>query len=399
MSDSHFEELEKNLGSYIKSHISMGTPVHPHNSNGMKASHSLTMQPLTTFSSWIRNKAKSTVPNNFNNSSIDIELRSKHFTQRILLELVVRNIGAANISVDLPFLINYIEILESNGSVMSTIHADSIYHEKLYQPLDYVNRIAPIEGYDVSSGNYQNTLAAGETKTYYLHIPTWIDSGYPKLGALKDDLLFRIYFSNLGCDTPNDLQLVDCSIFTHGKQLHPRIESSENRKRSQASLKFRYLEPVRGMTISRALQPSSEYDFELSSLRGYYSHIVFHLRAQPYTYANNTDFIPIDEFELRDAQNNLVAITIPANLSRFVLSQEGFTGDVINKKNIYLIPFALSAEANRSGSQSGGYFFTGNERLVIRTRADLTPQAYLIQAYGYEYNMIHINKGLIRSVK
>ena len=177
--------------------------------------------PTNYWAGVIRNKPVSSIPTNFVNSQVDFNINPPGFTKRFLLDINVTNTSGAAINILPHYLILKIEWMDGNQNVLSTQYDDSIYLHKIHQGYEDSKRLQVREGINISTYNNDVPLAAGASREYILHIPSFIDATEQNLNSLNDKMLVRIYFQGRGTDTPSALQLNSCDFITEGLILEP----------------------------------------------------------------------------------------------------------------------------------------------------------------------------------
>ena len=157
------------------------------------------------------------------------------------------------------------------------------------------------------------------------------------------------------------------------------------------------MNPVRIASQTLAMTASSQYDIRLTSANGLYAYLFFVIRTNPISSANINSFLAIDSFELLDQDNTIVGIKTTNEMHKY--DSLMFNGDVINFKNFYVIPFALSIEAANNGGQVGFYKFNTNEILRLYSPAGFASTSYRVDVYGMEYNVLTVTNGVINVKK
>lgn len=393
---SFSRDIENNPKSADKAHLpsNLNTEIHAHGAGGWKNSEQLTLPPMNAFGGLIRSKPQS----GFNQASLissqgqlDYHLSSAGYCEKIALEL---ELSCANAVTVIPhYLIDRIEILATEGNIMSTIYGDNIYLNKIHKNLEFFNRIKGVENLD---SNYDGTaLVPGTNYRWHLHLPTFIDGTQFKLSAVKERLLVRIWFSNLGVVAGNasDITVGQCDIIQHTQQLSSSLEASEQMRKSNCNLKFRFLNPVRVASQTIAMTASSQFDVRLTSANGLSAYLYFVVRSAPLTASAINTFVQIDAFELLDKDNVIVGLKQTNETQKHVSLK--FEGDIFNHKYIYALPFAISVEGSNNGAQTGFYAFTSNEILRVYTNSTFVPGNYRIDCYSFDYNTLNLNKGAL----
>ncbi|MBP6425713.1 MAG: hypothetical protein KA278_08330, partial [Flavobacterium sp.] len=184
-----------------------------------------------------------------------------------------------------------------------------------------------------------------------------------------------------------------CDVIQITQQLSGALEALEQKRKSHGLFKFRFLNPVRIASQTLAMTASSQYDIRLTSANGLYAYLFFVIRTNPISSANINSFLAIDSFELLDQDNTIVGIKTTNEMHKY--DSLMFSGDILNSKQFYVVPFALSIEAANNGAQVGFYKFNTNEILRLYTPAGFANTSYRVDVYGYEYNVLKLNNGVL----
>lgn len=394
MSSSFIDDDQINKSS-IRAHIGNDI-LHAHDSKtGMKIAHMDINLPLVNrFHATRRQKPKSALNKDNlvqSNGYVDFDLSNQlGISDKVVLYLQLTNTGAANINANLFYLVEKIEYLNSQGSVGIVTDDEVNYLSLLFKSQEYIDRIAPVEGLDPVTLNSNLVLTPGQSQKYYLELSeSWISAGV-KLNTIKNSHTVRVYFNQRGCDTPADLRVDQLDIIVEGTSLTPQLDSLITKNKMNINQKFRTLYP----SITREqidMQPNSEYNFQLKSNKGYSAYGVFFIRPSPKTFANLLDFQQISELELRDNNSHQVGISQDDRFNRYVNSSY-FVGDLVNKKNVYVLPFSYDPASSREGQRAGGYLLSGEEFILVRTPASWTPGTYEFVFVSYEYSTLCIKR-------
>lgn len=392
---SFAQNIETNMRSVDRDHLpkNLTTEIHGHGSNGLKNSHQLVLPPLNRFGGQIRSKPQS----GFNqatllssNGQLDFHLNSAGYIEKIFLELELTVANAA-VTIIPHYLIDRVELLSSEGNIVSTIYGDVIYLNKINKTLEECNRENPVENLNA---NYDGISIPVGSKRIIFHIPTFLDASAMKLSVIKSKLIARIYFSSLGVTVGNvaNITVSLCDILQHGTQLSAQLEAMENHRKANGLHAFRFLNPVRVSSQTIQMVASNQYDIRLTSANNMSAYLLFVIRAAPITSANINTFIPIDYYELLDKDSIITGIKTSSEYNR--LMSKAFDGDILSVRvGIYLIPFTISVSASNNGGQCGFYSFTSNEILRIYTRSDLVTGSYRVDVYSFDYNKLSIKDG------
>lgn len=390
------QDIENYNRNVDKQHLAQNqlAEVHPHGKDGFKSSQQLRLPPMNTFGGLIRSKPQS----GFNQTSLisgqgqlDFHLNSSGYVKKLVMEI---ELSCANPVTILPhYLIDRIEIHSSENNIIQTIYGDNLWFgKKMFETLEQHNRTKGIE--NVDSSYAPQALLAATAYRYNIEIPCFISDSMMKLNAIRDRVLFRVWFSTLGvtAGSASDITVSSCDILQYNQQLSGPLESLENRRKNQGIHKFRFLNTIRCASETLAMAASSQYDIRLTSANSMSAFLFFVIRAAPLTTNINTLISGI-EFELLDKDNTIVGLKQNAEVQKNMSLE--FPGDIFNYKNIFVLPFAIDTQLAKSGSVTGWFKFCGNELLRIYTNSTFTPSSYRIDVYSYEYNTAITNNGCL----
>jgi hypothetical protein len=376
-----------------KEHLGTTSEIHGHNSNGMKSSQNLTLPPMNLFGGRIRTKPQSGFTQNTlisGNGQLDFWLGSAGYVKNIRLEMEY-TISTAAVSILPMYLIDRVEFHSTEGNIISTIYGDNVYFEKLHETLEYYNRIRTTQNLDAS---YNAISQAVGNYRILFKIPCFIDQCEPKLSVIQNKMLVRVFFSNLGvvAGSAANISVTLCDIIQETVQLSSSLEAMEQQRKVSKDLHFRFLNPVRATSQTINMVGGSQYDIRLTSANNLSAYLVFVIRSAPLTGANINNFVAIDSYELLDQDNTIQGLKI-TNEQQKIMSLN-FDGDILNFKNIYVVPFTISVSSSRNGQQCGYYGFTSNEILRVYTpNAGWVNGNYRIDVFTYDYNILKILKG------
>lgn len=361
--------------------------VHKHGADNFPLNQQLRMVPLSRFNN-IRVKPMTQLQSVlFTNGNQTDYYINAGYTEKIWFELELNIINAA-VTLNVEWLIDRIEIISNHGHIISTIRDHNLYHSWLFKTYDETQRIAP--SYNKNGSLVAQSLAVG-AHTIYIPIWSFIDSCEPKLNAIKNQLLFRVYWSSngvvAGLNTNATVVLAD--IICQTQQLSNMGESLETQRKQAKMLLYRIVNPIRASSETIAMNASSTYNFRLTSLNSMSAFLVFHISLVG---AAPDAFTRADAYELLDENNVIVGLKTTHEQSRLVsLSFPGYLATL--SSNIYVIPFSFPTLAIQ-GIQSGFYKMTTKEQIRIYTDAAWVNGNYTFNCYSYDYNTLHIEKGI-----
>lgn len=402
MSNQFYDSNQNHSGKIVGNTM---LPVHQKDSKNFPVATNIVLPPASSFNSWVRSKPQSSLQNATIISAqgqTDYQISPPGFTKRMLLDLTVQNTGATGINILPHFLLERYEIMDSNQNILETQYGNNVWLEKIHQPIDYVNRIAIAEGINPVTFNNDTVLAPNAIREYILHLPSFMDADDPKLNSLSDRMLIRVYWSNLGCDIPASINVINADILTHGMALAAEHESKETKLRRRGIWDYRYLQPVRHAQQSISnMTPNSFYDIRLTSANGYVAYLVIFIQSNPITFANVNNYTPVTAIELLDKDNVIVGLS-QNNLLMSNIASQHFEGSILSynvKPGLYTMSFAMSVSGARAGSVTGFYKMSGLEQLRIVTPSTWTTGSYTVNVMGYEYGIIEQKDGELKSTK
>jgi hypothetical protein len=355
--------------------------------------HKIALPPMNYFGGLQRLKPQSSFsPTSLfqAGSQLDFYLQYNGFLEQVRLQMDLQvNPAAANpLSICGPYLLDRVEIYDSNQNIMQTVYADSIFLQRLWYGKDKSAVENSSEGVSTSFGSI-GPLAANTRLQLNLCIPSAISDSQLK-GNVTERLLFRVYFSSDGITSGlnTDLFCNQCDIIQHAQQLSGQLESMEICKKRQSKYHFRVLNPIRvaSYVIANAVA-NQQYDVILTSATQMSAFLYFIVRATPTTSANVLTYIPGITFELYDSGMTLVGVTQTPENNRWVVSQK-FGGDIFNAgigAGIYVLPFAIDVQKALKGSQTGFYKMTTRETLRLYMPAGLVTGNYIVECYSMDY--------------
>lgn len=341
-----------------------------------------------------------------NNGQLDYYLGGPGFVEKLVLEMEVSISGTAANPVQIlpPYLINRVEIYDSNQNPIQTIYADLIFFDRINWTVDKNNFENPAQGVSTTFGP-QAALAAGATARYELTIPCWINQVQPKISVIENKMLVRVFFSNAGVisGAATDLSVTLCDLIQHSEQLSGPLESMETNSKKSRDLKYRVLNPTRVASLSYAMVASSQYDVQLVSANQMSAFLFFIVRPTPGVTSAATiqSLTAIDRFELYDKNYTLQGITITNEQNKYELAQR-FFGNIFTStlgQKIYVLPFAVDMAEAHKGNQCGFYQFTTTEILRIYTPAGFASGNYVVDVYSYDYAQLEMDHGILNLLR
>jgi hypothetical protein len=372
--------------------------IHPVDSSGFPKNDTV-LNDVNSFYSYYRTKPISSVNNTViqNKGIIDYAFSMPGFVTDINYELIIKNAGLAAITITPWALIDRIEWIASSGSVMSTIYGQNLYFQWFDRDLNVSKRLSGAENISTTTYAAANTLGAGLTRTFLLQIPSWIQNVKPKLNALNQRMTMRVYFTDLGCDVPADMECVSADFITNGYIFSNELAITQYRRNN--TFHNRYLEWVRGASETFNMVAGGSYDIRLVSFANQLvSNLFVVIQSAPLTNANLTTFQRVDSISLLDENGTIFGLECSHEILKYLIGKD-FIGDIINVKDIYPISFSIDHNASKNGDFVGSYCMSGNEQLRLKMPSTLVPGSFKVDIYGGCYQLINQERGTIASTK
>lgn len=388
-----FRDITNNPRSIDTHHLGdIKQEVHPTGSDGFPADQSLRIPPLNRFNHR-RIKPLTTLQANLFTPGNQIEYDiTESYTEKLLLEINY-NVATAAVTPNFEFCIDRMEII-SNGEIISTVRGINLWHQWLFKSYDQTIREASATNKNISLVPQSVGVSTGNQ--HYVHLWSLVDYIQPKLNIIKSKFTVRLYFTDVGIISGStaNLTVTSCDLIAFTQQLSSVGESLEHERKANRMLKYRFLNPIRAASETRALTASADFSYRLSSSNGLVAFIVFHLSLVG---ASPNTFTQLASYDFLDESNQTVGIQIPNKLDIYVGSSFiGYAKYLF--PNCYVIPFSFPNLAIK-GCQAGFYKTTTKEQVRIYTSSSFTPGNYAFEAYTYEYNVLSIDKGTAKVSK
>ena len=390
-----------NLNDGNKMNIGREQELFATNQAGFQKSTDLVLPPVNTYCSYLRNSPQTSIQNSSlfsSGTNTDYILSCPGYTQNYWLNINVTN-NAASASNILPcYLIDRVEVIDTQGNIANTVYGDAIYLAKIHQSYDLCKRIAGIEGFNLATYG-ATSIAAGATADYWIKLPlAFLDQDF-KMNIVENRLTIRIWWSNLGCSNVTNLYCNYADMITSGFIVGARDESLQCQWKCSKQLRWRYLSAYRACQQTTAMVPGGQYYAKLTSGNGLSAYLIFFIRPQGLTNSNLTSFVPIQSVQFLDRNGTLMGITHYSDELQSIVSQK-FVGDIFTINNsIYPIVFCIDTTVARNGGSSGFFQLTGNEQLLITMPSNLVAGNYVISCYSFEYNIAEMKNGRLSTVK
>lgn len=384
-----YSDLLNNPNNAVKSHLpsNLNVEVHKHeSSNGYPSSQQLVLSPLNRFFVQ-RIKPQTNLPVTLFQAGqiIDIKLNSS-YTERLWFEIEF-NVINAPVTLNLDFVIEKIDIISGNTTI-STIRDYNLLHSWLFKSYELTQRQAT--NANKNGSLVSQALPIGFYRKY-IHLNCFVDSCQPKLNMIKDQITLRIHFQDKGVVaglTSNiQVQLFDC--LAQVQQL--MTENLETQRKQSQMLRYRFLNGNLAARESIVMNAGQTYNFRLTSLSSMTSHLIFHIKAAA---ALPDVFSQLEFFEFLNPNREVVGTKCSHQQSRII--SEDMTGWLATlNEAIYIVPFSFVSLAQK-GIQSGFWKFSTIESINVFTNATTWVNGnYTFECYGYEYNTLNIDRGVV----
>ena len=384
---SFYADLLNNPSHAVKQHLpsNVNAEVHANESDGFPTSQQLRLPPLNRFNVQ-RIKPQTNLPVTLfsNGNIVDIKLNPS-YTERLWLELEF-NVVTAPVTLNLDFAIEYLEILSGNTTI-SVIRDVNFLHSWLFK--SYETTVRQATNANKNSSLVSQALPIGFYRKY-IHLDCFVDSCQPKLNMLKDQIILKIHFQDkcviAGSNANVQVQL--CDVLAETQEL--MTENLETQRKQAKMLRYRFLNPIRATNESITMNANQTYNFRLTSLNSMTSHLIFHIRLAG---ALPDVFSQVDFFEFLNSNNQVQGTKCSHQQSRIISeSMPGWLASL--NEAIYIIPFSFVNLAKK-GVQAGFWKMDTLSQIRIYTPSTWVNGSYTFECYGYEYNTLHIDKGVV----
>jgi hypothetical protein len=397
MSSDWYNPNENHSSNYVVAQ----TQLYQKGSDGFP-SNRLKLPPLNTHASHIPNRPQTGTNDQLiiNGAKTDYYLSSVGFANEMLLELTVKNNHNSTAANILPqYLIEKIEIMAGlSEQVVSTIKADQIYLQRIFDSYEKGLRVQRAEGLSVSTYNNDSTLAAGASRTYLLEIKNFLTTNDMNLNVSAEKIIFRITWSQKGTDLPGYILYQDSAVHSKGIALEPSHQSKDLVLRKQTINKYGYLE-VAQHDENLSLTTNATYDIKLSAMNGYCAFMVILVRPSNPSFSQLNSYQILDSISLLDKNANIIGQR-ESSLMLTTRTNKNFKGHILEiKNNIYIIPFCENPQLAMDGSVNGYTKFDSQQFLRINTEGTITPGSYTVSIISYFYATVEVRNGFISSYK
>eukprot|EP01129_Flabellula_baltica_P006440 TRINITY_DN240_c0_g2_i1.p1 TRINITY_DN240_c0_g2~~TRINITY_DN240_c0_g2_i1.p1 ORF type:complete len:445 (-),score=69.71 TRINITY_DN240_c0_g2_i1:495-1829(-) len=324
-------------------------------------------------------KATGQYSNILSGGSVDIPIRSGTgfgHVNKTTIRMDVRNDTGSALQMisDAGLWINYIEIVDEQGSIIQNIHGKQCLYE-MTDIYDYISWecLSKIRGGNQYWNQHNYELANGETDTLYLEIiPFFLSTCNIFLPAIQGEWFLRIWFydssvtliSGSNVPTMTNLELlIDSDHMTNEEYV------DEMKKYMNQSLDFRYVFSVR-QPFNMAMAPDSTYDIVLSGLNGVFSELRFAVQPAVQKGNNIKTYYRIKQFEiLNNSGVNIIGGSAKTHEESLCIDYaEHYDNDQNKYLKIYRYSFARDPLSYVQEGQLLGFLnFNGRDQLRIQT--------------------------------
>lgn len=335
-----------------------------------------------------------------NGGRTDYYLVSNGFVKTFHLELTVKNNHGATAMNILPqYLIDRCEILGSSSeNVISTIRPDQIYLQRIDDSYEKALRVNSSEGLDTATYNNDASLAAQGSRKYILELRTFINLSELNLNVFDNKIIFRITWSNKGCDLPASIQYIDSLIRVKGIALESSLQMQDLRLRRQGVNKYCFLECSQH-DENIALTTNQNYEIKMSACNGYCAFQVVLIRNANPTFSQLNTYQAVSSIALLDRNSNIIGMQEDSQYMQDV-ENSNFKGHILSvKPNIYILSYCESPSLAFNGHVNGYTKFDSQQYLRFVTNGSITPGNFTVSIISYFYSTIEINNGIIKSYK
>lgn len=342
--------------------------------------------------------------------SVDFEIRNNNTLvsggpngSPLVVKLAVTNSGAGIIANPQPqFFFDRVELL---GTDQQNV-AQTVYPEQMLMWLsgmsdEEYNRYRNVINLDAATYDPTGDIAAAGTATYYIAIPTFLDTAHLFMGGLNRPLLLRFYFkagtwldsNSTGAAT--DLDVTNLELHVYGQEFSNSQAAEMRNRLKSGKYDFRFID-VDHQRFNETLVSGVEVPLLLNSIRGAsaYDFITFRTAS---TAEDAYNFLAATYVELYDGDGDLVGIRENHSENKYVTSQV-FPSSIFNSatKNIYVFPHTIDVSSSNSGAAAGLYVHDGGSEIRINTA--LTG-AHIIDYWSFQYALATLEDGELRFTK
>jgi hypothetical protein len=323
----------------------------------------------------------------------------------MLKQVVTNSTGGAVTLVPAPLLIDRIEVLFNDGSLLGqAITGDRIWIDYATISPERWAGIAAVAN-TTSIWGAGASLANGASITYYVPFNCILSQAELFIGGLSGDVVVRV-FPNAGVSKILESgsavpTLSNMSLILKTKVV-PAFKFAQKRAQYQAGIHdYPFLNQL-NQQVTQTFNSSSTYDQVLGGIMGLVSHMFITLRSSTLAAGMRTYATTIDSFNLLDdsGQSMTGLQAIPVALNRYVDFCELFPGTLAS--NHAVLHYAHSEYpilSETTGSNWGCYSYCGKEQLRITTSSGHSNGTFTLDVIAFVHAMLRIEKGVVSVFK
>jgi len=323
---------------------------------------------------------------------IRIPNKTRYKVDDMILSFTVTNSSTTTTITLAPALlcIDHIEISNNGGQVIQTLYAENLFFALATMSTEQLESISYNIGVTPDLLTSTNVLPPGASRTFYCPlIGNLFEQTKIYLGAIKDDILVRVFFTTateVGDVTAPELEA--CSIWLVCKDFEESNDVILEKFYLENTVEFPYLNN-QVFQATQTFNANQQYSFQMSTINGMCPIAVLSFRQstsnvnagrRTFTYIGDNGYWYIGDLT---SKNIWSSSNIPGALSRFIMSSYNVPGDLFAK--IPVIP-VLPGEPviSLTGSKDGGfYYFSGNDYIVFNAASNTeVPEVQTITTYS-----------------
>ncbi len=330
-----------------------------------------------------------------------------NYVSRYTLEITMLMTSNTRL-IPLHLMLDHVQIFENNGSTLiQRFSGETIWlYSSSYTPAQW--RITAPQWNTTDKWEINpDTLLNGTSHNFHVDLlPSWQQQGAPFVAGVKADTLFRIFFK------PNAQTVISGTVPTitnlrlilDSQEIPQKVRMDSVLRHFSGIHDWRFMEETQ-QTFTETWNASQEVEVVLNGVSGMMSHVWITLRDSGFGPADIIKYHSWNEFALLSASGqNMIggnALTSEYSKAEFI---KYFPGDFRNHNEILFYSHAVDPQENLiSGSMTGFFGYTSNERLRIRSNSAgvrQTQQILLAPAVGGAYTGNHwfIVKGQVSDI-
>lgn len=334
-----------------------------------------------------------------------IERNSLSVLTNMYLQFKITNSTGAGVTLaPTPFWIDRIEVLDSNGNILTNIYGQQLYLSLAMLDRDIFEQSAARFCLSTAYATTGTVLANGASGVYYIPIYHLFSAAKLHLGGLKSELELRVHTqsSTYTLIAGSHPTVTDVSLILKGYQ-EPN-QSREARRIAyngqRLNLKLPFVNFISFKDIL-TLGTSATYSSVLSTIKGTILGLFFTIRDSAITAANQGNYQAITSYDVQLASGeSLTGHYTKLHEDQKLECAELFPNVFSNNKDWYFIAFSPEPVHDYgSGGVHGYQVFSGTEKLVFTTNSTIVPGSFQIDVYALSAEHLHVENGAIRTHK